>query len=102
MKLLLIVISKDDSDAAVAALAKIRISAGVIASCGSSFFGDGRSTLIAICKDSQLDDAVKAVREAAGPVRKTLPGASYTELPTYSEEGGGIICVLNADSIIQL
>lgn len=104
MKLLLAVISKDDADEAETALWNERIITNRIASTGSSFFSTGTSTLLVICEDDKVKTAIDVLKATAGTCTKlNLNGyGSSPDIMSTTEEGGGLVCVLNTEDIISL
>ena len=107
MKLILAIISNDDTKACIAALNKASFHVTKLATTGG-FLSSGNTTLIIGLDDSQVDEAIKIIgsesqrRKEAVPSTITGDMVNLVTYPMEVEVGGATIFVLNVDQFKKL
>lgn len=107
MKLILAIISNDDSKACTAALNKSSFHVTRLATTGG-FLSAGNTTLIIGCDDSEVQKAVDIIGNESKRRKEAIPSAlagdmgNLASYPVEVEIGGATIFVLDVDQFKKL
>ena len=107
MKLILAILSNDDSPAASNALNKNGFQVTKLATTGG-FLRAGNTTLIVGCEDEKVQDAINIIGEYSSKRTEIVPcNASYdigryASFPVEVQVGGATIFVLNVEQFVKL
>ncbi len=102
MKLILAIVSNDDSGAVSSALTREGYSVTKLATTGG-FLMAGNTTFIAGVDDEKVDDVISIISKQSSRRTQIVPSAStmdvgmYTSFPVEVTVGGSTIFVLNVD-----
>lgn len=102
MKLILAIVSNDDSGAVSSALTREGYSVTKLATTGG-FLMAGNTTFISGVDDDQVDDVIRIIgkfssrRTQIVPSSTTMDAASHAAFPVEVTVGGSTIFVLNVD-----
>ncbi|MBQ6333713.1 MAG: cyclic-di-AMP receptor [Erysipelotrichaceae bacterium] len=107
MKLILAIISTDDTKACISALNKASYHVTRLATTGG-FLSSGNTTLIIGCEDREVERAIEIIgsesqrRKEAVPTTVNSDVSSLVSYPIEVEVGGATIFVLNVDNFMKL
>lgn len=107
MKLILAIISDDDSKACTAALNKASFHVTRLATTGG-FLSAGNTTLIIGCDDKEVDRAIEIIGSESQRRKEAVPSAisgdmaNLVSYPVEVEIGGATIFVLDVDQFKKL
>lgn len=107
MKLILAIISNDDTKACTRALNKASYQVTRLATTGG-FLSAGNTTLIIGCEDSQVDKAIEIIGSESQRRKEVIPSSISSEMSSFGtypievEVGGATIFILNVDQFIKL
>ncbi|MDO4458852.1 MAG: cyclic-di-AMP receptor [Clostridia bacterium] len=107
MKLLLAIISNDDSSAVQSALTKNGFQVTKLATTGG-FLMAGNTTFISGVQDDKVDEAIEIIGKHSSKRTQIVPSAStmdvgmYSSFPVEVTVGGATIFVLNVDRFEKL
>ena len=107
MKLILAIISNDDTKACTAALNKASYHVTRLATTGG-FLSAGNTTLIIGCEDDEVKKAIEIIgsesqrRKEAVPASMSMDMASLVSYPVEVEVGGATIFILNVEQFVKL
>lgn len=107
MKLILAIISKDDSHEVTNVLTKADFQVTKLASTGG-FLRNGNTTLLVGCDDEKVEEAIKLIGDNAQSrmeVVSTATSYDMSNLITFPIEvkvGGATIFVINVDQFVKL
>ena len=107
MKLILAILSNDDSPAASNALNKNGFQVTKLATTGG-FLRAGNTTLIVGCEDEKVQDAINIIGEYSSKRTEIVTSTAsydigrYASFPVEVQVGGATIFVLNVDQFIKL
>ncbi|MGL5541057.1 MAG: cyclic-di-AMP receptor [Erysipelotrichaceae bacterium] len=107
MKLILAIISKDDSHEVTNVLTKAEYQVTKLASTGG-FLRNGNTTLLVGCDDEKVEEAIKLIGDNAQSrmeVVSTATSYDMSNLITFPIEvkvGGATIFVINVDQFVKL
>ena len=107
MKLILAIISNDDTKACTTALNKASFHVTRLATTGG-FLSAGNTTLIIGCEDKEVDKAIEIIgnesqrRKEAVPVTMSADVSNLAIYPVEVEIGGATIFVLDVDQFKKL
>ena len=106
MKLILAILSNDDSPAASNALNKNGFQVTKLATTG--FLRAGNTTLIVGCEDEKVQDAINIIGEYSSKRTEIVPSTAsydigrYASFPVEVQVGGATIFVLNVEQFVKL
>ena len=108
MKLVMAIVSSDDSREVVDRLTKVGFRATVISTTGG-FLREGNTTVLLGTEDSKVSQAVEVIRQTCR--RRTQwvsplptlegPGLEMSE-PIEVSVGGGVVLVMNVEQFVQV
>ena len=107
MKLILAIISTDDTKACISALNKASFQVTRLATTGG-FLSSGNTTLLIGCEDKEVDRAIEIIgsesqrRKEAVPTTISSDMSNLVSYPIDVEVGGATIFVLNVDQFKKL
>lgn len=107
MKLILAILSNDDSPAASNALNKNGFQVTKLATTGG-FLRAGNTTLIVGCEDEKVQDAINIIGEYSSKRTGIVPSTAsydigrYASFPVEVQVGGATIFVLNVEQFVKL
>ena len=107
MKLILAIISTDDTKACISAVNKASYHVTRLATTGG-FLSSGNTTLIIGCEDREVERAIEIIgsesqrRKEAVPTTVNSDVSSLVSYPIEVEVGGATIFVLNVDNFMKL
>ena len=107
MKLILAIISNDDTKACTSALNKASYHVTKLATTGG-FLSSGNTTLLIGCEDEKVEKAIEIIgseskrRKEAVPTSMSMDMASLVSYPVEVEIGGATIFILNVEQFIKL
>jgi len=107
MKLILAIVSDDDSKACTKALNKARFHVTRLSSTGG-FLSSGNTTLLIGCQEEQVEDAIKIIGEQSSRRVEAIPSTLSSEMnsvisfPMQVEIGGATVFVLDVEQFKKL
>ena len=107
MKLILAIISTDDTKTCISALNKAEFHVTRLATTGG-FLSSGNTTLLIGCEDKEVDKAIEIIGSQSQRRKETVPATMSTDTsslvsyPIEVEVGGATIFVLNVDQFKKL
>ncbi|MDD6468222.1 MAG: cyclic-di-AMP receptor [Erysipelotrichaceae bacterium] len=107
MKLLIAIVSNDDSSAVINSLMKSKYSVTKLSTTGG-FLRAGNTTLLVGVEDEKVDDCVSIIgsescrRTEMVPATASFDIGRYTSFPVEVQVGGATIFVLNIEQFIKL
>ena len=107
MKLILAIISTDDTKACISALNKASYHVTRLATTGG-FLSSGNTTLLIGCEDREVDRAIEIIsaesqrRKEAVPTTMTTDVSSLVSYPIEVEVGGATVFILNVEEFKKL
>ncbi len=107
MKLILAIISTDDTKACISALNKASFHVTRLATTGG-FLSSGNTTLIIGCEDKEVEKAIEIIGNESQRRKEAVPSTISTDMsnlvsyPIEVEVGGATIFVLNVDQFTKL
>ena len=107
MKLILAIISNDDTKSCISALNKASFHVTKLATTGG-FLSAGNTTLIIGCEDDRVEKAIEIIgsesqrRKEAVPTSISMDMANLVSYPVEVEIGGATIFILNVEQFIKL
>ena len=107
MKLILAIVSNDDSAAVLAALNSNSFQVTKLATTGG-FLSLGNTTLIVGCEDELVDKAIELIgseskrRTEVAPAATSFMSGEFSPMPVEVTVGGATIFVLNVDQFHKL
>ena len=107
MKLILAIVSNDDSSAVSSALTKANYQITRLATTGG-FLRAGNTTMIVGCEDDQVEKAIELIgqeskrRTEIVPSTASYEGAELISTPIQITVGGATIFVLNVEQFVKL
>lgn len=107
MKLLIAIVSNDDSNAVLSALTKNKYSVTKLSTTGG-FLRAGNTTLLLGVEDEKVEDCISIIgsesckRTEMVPATATFDIGRYTSYPVEVQVGGATIFVLNVEQLIKL
>ncbi|MDO4197700.1 MAG: cyclic-di-AMP receptor [Erysipelotrichaceae bacterium] len=107
MKLILAIISNDDTKACTSALNKASYHVTRLATTGG-FLSSGNTTLLIGCEDEKVEHAIEIIgseskrRKEAVPASMSMDMSSLVSYPIEVEIGGATIFILNVENFIKL
>ena len=107
MKLILAIISTDDTKACISALNKASYHVTRLATTGG-FLSSGNTTLLIGCEDREVEKAIEIIgsesqrRKEAVPTTMTTDVSSLVSYPIEVEVGGATVVVLNVEEFKKL
>ena len=96
MKLILAIVSNDDSGAVSSALTRGGYSVTKLATTGG-FLMAGNTTFISGVEDDKVDDVIGIISTQIVPSTSTMEVGMYSSFPVEVTVGGSTIFVLNVD-----
>lgn len=102
MKLILAIVSSDDSGAVLTALTKEHFSVTKLATTGG-FLKSGNTTIIVGVEDGQVDEVIQVISKHSSRRTQIVPSASamdigmYSSFPVEVTVGGSTIFVMNVE-----
>ncbi|MBQ0036733.1 MAG: cyclic-di-AMP receptor [Firmicutes bacterium] len=107
MKLILAIISDDDTKSCITALNKASYHVTRLSTTGG-FLSSGNTTLIIGCEDDEVDQAISIIGKESQRRTEAIPSSlssemnSFISFPMQVEIGGATIFVLNVDQFLKL
>lgn len=107
MKLLIAIVSNDDSSAVINSLMKSKYSVTKLSTTGG-FLRAGNTTLLVGVEDEKVDDCVSIIGKESCKRTEMVPATAsfdigrYTSFPVEVQVGGATIFVLNIEQFIKL
>ncbi len=107
MKLILAILSNDDSPAASNALNKNGFSVTKLATTGG-FLRAGNTTLIVGCEDEKVETAIEVIKEYSSKRTEIVPSTAsydigrYASFPVEVQVGGATIFVLDVAQFLKV
>lgn len=107
MKLILAIISTDDTKACISALNKASFHVTRLATTGG-FLSSGNTTLIIGCEDKEVEKAIEIIGNESQRRKEAVPSTISSDMsnlvsyPIEVEVGGATIFVLNVDDFRKL
>ena len=107
MKLILAIVSNDDSSAVSTALTKGGFSVTRLATTGG-FLRAGNTTIIVGCEDEKVDKAIELIGSESKRRTEIVPSTAsydigrYASFPVEVQVGGATIFVLDVEQFIKL
>lgn len=107
MKLIMAIISNDDTKACTQALNKASFHVTRLATTGG-FLSAGNTTLIIGCEDDEVSKAIDIIgsesqrRKEAVPTSLAMDMAGLASYPVEVEVGGATIFILNVEQFVKL
>ena len=107
MKLILAIVSNDDSSAVSAALTKGGFSVTRLATTGG-FLRAGNTTIIGGCEDEKVDKAIELIGSESKRRTEIVPSTAsydigrYASFPVEVQVGGATIFVMDVEQFIKL
>ncbi|MCF0110681.1 MAG: cyclic-di-AMP receptor [Erysipelotrichaceae bacterium] len=107
MKLLIAIVSNDDSHAVVSALTSARYSVTKLATTGG-FLRAGNTTLLVGTEDEKVQECIDIIgkdscrRTEMVPATASFDVGRYTSYPVEVQVGGATIFVLNVEQFVKL
>lgn len=107
MKLLLAIVSNDDSNAVSKALNKEKYQVTKLATTGG-FLSMGNTTLICGCDDDKVERAIELIGSKSKRRTEIVPSAApynsaeFITMPVEVTVGGATIFILNVDQFVKL
>lgn len=107
MKLVLAIVSNDDSSAVSQTLNNNSFQVTKLATTGG-FLSLGNTTLIVGCEDNQVDKVIELIgseskrRTEIAPAATSFMSSEFTPMPVEVTVGGATIFVLNVDQFMKL
>ena len=100
MKLILAIVSNDDSSSVSSSLTKANFQVTRLATTGG-FLRAGNTTLIVGCEDKLVDKAVERRTEIV-PSTASYDIGRYASFPVEVQVGGATIFILNVEQFVKL
>lgn len=107
MKLIIAIMSNDDSPAVSSALTKEHFSVTRLATTGG-FLRAGNTTLLIGVEEAQVDRAIELIKEYSSRRSEYVPSVStydlgrYANFPTEIQVGGATVFVLDVEQFIKI
>lgn len=107
MKLILAIVSNDDSGAVSSALTKDNFQVTRLATTGG-FLRAGNTTLIVGCEDDKVDKAIDLIGQESKRRTEVVPSTAsydigrYASFPVEVQVGGATIFVIDIEKFIKL
>ncbi|MBQ4343289.1 MAG: cyclic-di-AMP receptor [Erysipelotrichaceae bacterium] len=107
MKLILAIVSNDDSSAVSSALTKASFSVTRLATTGG-FLRAGNTTIIVGCEDEKVEKAIELIGSESKRRTEIVPSTAsydigrYASFPVEVQVGGATIFVLDVEQFIKL
>ncbi|MBP3399301.1 MAG: cyclic-di-AMP receptor [Erysipelotrichaceae bacterium] len=107
MKLILAIVSNDDSSAVSSALTKSGFSITRLATTGG-FLRAGNTTMIVGCEDEKVDKAIELIGSESKRRTEIVPSTAsydigrYASFPVEVQVGGATIFVMDVEQFIKL
>ncbi|MFV0480321.1 MAG: cyclic-di-AMP receptor [Anaerorhabdus sp.] len=107
MKLILAIVSNDDSSAVSSALTKENYSVTRLATTGG-FLRAGNTTMIVGCEDDRVEKAIEVIGEKSKRRTEIVPSTAsydvgrYASFPVEVQVGGATIFILDVSQFIKL
>ncbi len=107
MKLIIAIMSNDDSPAVSSALTKEHFSVTRLATTGG-FLRAGNTTLLIGVEEAQVDRALELIKEYSSRRTEYVPSVStydlgrYANFPTEIQVGGATVFVLDVEQFIKI
>ncbi|MCF0109925.1 MAG: cyclic-di-AMP receptor [Erysipelotrichaceae bacterium] len=107
MKLILAIVSNDDSSAVTSALTKSGFSVTRLATTGG-FLRAGNTTVIVGCEDDKVDLAIELIGSESKRRTEVVPSTAsydigrYASFPVEVQVGGAVIFVLDVEQFVKL
>ncbi len=107
MKLILAIVSNDDSSSVSSALTKQNYSVTRLATTGG-FLRAGNTTIIVGCDDDKVDQALEIIGEESKRRTEIVPSTAsydigrYASFPVEVQVGGATIFILDVEQFIKL
>ncbi|MBE6107508.1 MAG: transcriptional regulator [Erysipelotrichaceae bacterium] len=107
MKLILAIVSNDDSSAVSSALTKASFSVTRLATTGG-FLRAGNTTIIVGCEDEKVEKAIDLIGSESKRRTEIVPSTAsydigrYASFPVEVQVGGATIFVLDVEQFIKL
>ena len=107
MKLIIAIMSNDDSPAVSSALTKENYSVTRLATTGG-FLRAGNTTLLVGCEDDRVDHAIEVIGEYGRRRTEIVPSTAsydigrYASFPVEVQVGGATIFVVDVEKFIKL
>ena len=107
MKLILAIISTDDTKACISALNKASFHVTRLATTGG-FLSSGNTTLIIGCEDKEVEKAIEIIGNESQRRTEIVPSTAsydigrYASFPVEVQVGGAVIFVLDVEQFVKL
>ena len=107
MKLILAIVSTDDSSSVSSSLTKANFQVTRLATTGG-FLRAGNTTLIVWCEDKLVDKAVEIIGNESKRRTEIVPSTAsydigrYASFPVEVQVGGATIFILNVEQFVKL
>lgn len=107
MKLILAIVSNDDSSSVSSSLTKANFQVTRLATTGG-FLRAGNTTLIVGCEDNLVDKAVEIIGNESKRRTEIVPSTAsydigrYASFPVEVQVGGATIFILNVEQFVKL
>ena len=107
MKLLIAIVSNDDSSAVITALTKNKFQVTKLSTTGG-FLRAGNTTLIIGCDDEKVDKAIEIMGEYSSRRTEVVPATSsydigrFASFPVEVQVGGATIFIMDVEKFIKL
>lgn len=107
MKLVLAILSNDDSSAASRALTEKKFQVTRLSTTGG-FLRAGNTTLMIGCEDEDVEEVIRLIKESASKRAELIPSAAgydmgrYMSFPVEVQVGGATIFVIDVEQFLKI